>query len=53
MHLQNFLNQRLENGAASKTASVDLKTLGTALNSAEALMLILKNPPRLFMTGRP
>jgi site-specific recombinase XerD len=43
-HIQNFLDNRLRDGAAPKTAIVDIKTLGTAFNRAEALMLILKNP---------
>jgi site-specific recombinase XerD len=43
-HVQNFLDKRLENGAAPKTVIVDIKTLSTAFNYAEARMLILKNP---------
>lgn len=43
-HIENFLNQRIENGAAPKTVIVDIKTLSTAFNRAEAQMLILKNP---------
>lgn len=34
-HIDLFLNRRLDNGAAPKTAIVDVKTLGAALNRAE------------------
>ena len=44
LHIQHFLDKRLENGAAPKTVIVDIKTLGTAFNYAEVRMLILKNP---------
>ncbi|MGN6641810.1 MAG: tyrosine-type recombinase/integrase, partial [Verrucomicrobiota bacterium] len=43
-HIQEFAQARRENGAAPKTVIVDIKTLSTAFNRAEALMLILKNP---------
>jgi len=45
-HIQNFMDERIRAGAAPKTAIVDIKTLSTALNHAEALMLILKNPAK-------
>ena len=42
--IEDFLNRRLEKGAAPKTAIVDLKTLNTAFRRAEAYGVILKNP---------
>jgi integrase len=43
-HIDGFLTHRLQNGAAPKTAIVDIKTLSTALNRAERQGIILKNP---------
>jgi integrase len=43
-HIENFLNYRLTNGAAPKTAIVDIKTLSTAFNRADRKGIILKNP---------
>jgi integrase len=43
-HIENFLNDRLKDGVASKTASVDIKTLNAAFNRAERYSVILKNP---------
>jgi integrase len=43
-HIENFLNHRLANGAAPKTAIVDIKTLSTAFNRADRKGIILKNP---------
>jgi len=43
-HVELFLNTRLDNGAAPKTAIVDIKTLGSALRRAERYGLIDKNP---------
>ena len=42
--VENFLTGRLNSGAASKTAVIDLKTLNTAFRRAEAYGTILKNP---------
>lgn len=42
--IEDFLNRRLKEGAAPKTAIVDLKTLNTAFRRAEAYGTILKNP---------
>ena len=42
--IEQFLNDRLNSGAAPKTAIVDLKTLNTAFRRAEAYGMILKNP---------
>ena len=43
-HIESFLNARLKDGVASKTASVDIKTLNAAFNRAERYSVILKNP---------
>ncbi|MHB8519208.1 MAG: tyrosine-type recombinase/integrase [Limisphaerales bacterium] len=43
-HVEEFLNSRLNEGVAPKTAIVDLKTLNTAFRRAEAYGTILKNP---------
>ena len=43
-HIDIFLNRRLDKGAAPKTAIVDVKTLGAALNRAEHYGYIDKNP---------
>jgi len=43
-HIESFLNARIKSGVASKTASVDLKTLNTAFDRAERYSVILKNP---------
>jgi len=42
--IESFLNSRLNNGAAPKTAIVDIKTLNSAFRRAEAYGVILKNP---------
>jgi integrase len=43
-HIESFLNARLKDGVASKTVSVDIKTLSAAFNRAERYSVILKNP---------
>ena len=43
-HIDGFLNARLKDGVAPKTASVDIKTLNVAFNRAERYSVILKNP---------
>ena len=43
-HVEFFLNTRLDSGVAPKTAIVDIKTLGSALRSAEINGFIDKNP---------
>lgn len=43
-HIEGFLNARLKDGVASKTAGVDIKTLSAAFNRAERYSVILKNP---------
>jgi integrase len=43
-HIESFLNARLKDGVASKTASVDIKTLNVAFHRAERYSVILKNP---------
>lgn len=43
-HIENFLNARLKDGVASKTVSVDIKTLNAAFHRAERYSVILKNP---------
>jgi integrase len=42
--IEDFLNKRLKDGAAPKTAIVDLKTLSSAFRRAEAYGTIFKNP---------
>ena len=43
-HIEDFLNARMADGVASKTAVVDIKTLNVAFNRAERYAVILKNP---------
>lgn len=43
-HIESFLNARLKDNVAPKTASVDIKTLNAAFNRAERYSVILKNP---------
>ena len=43
-HIESFLDARLAEGVAPKTAIVDVKTLRSAFNRAERLGIILKNP---------
>ena len=43
-HIESFLNARLKDGVAPKTADVDIKTLNVAFNRAERYSVILKNP---------
>ena len=43
-HIEDFLNVRLKDGVASKTAVVDIKTLNVAFHRAERYSTILKNP---------
>ncbi|MGV3772107.1 MAG: tyrosine-type recombinase/integrase [Verrucomicrobiales bacterium] len=43
-HIEQFLGNRLDDGAAPKTAIVDIKTLGSALRRAENFGFIDKNP---------
>ena len=43
-HIEGFLNARLKDGVAPKTAVVDIKTLNVAFNRAERYSVILKNP---------
>ncbi len=43
-HIEDFLNSRLKDGVAPKTAVVDIKTLNVALHRAERYSVILKNP---------
>lgn len=43
-HIEDFLNARLKDGVASKTAVVDIKTLNVAFHRAERYAVILKNP---------
>ncbi len=43
-NIEDFVNKRLKDGSAPKTANVDLKTLKTAFRRAEAYGIILKNP---------
>ena len=43
-HIEMFLDRRLEDGVAPKTAIVDVKTLNVALNRAERYGYIDKNP---------
>jgi len=43
-HIDGFLSERLKEGVAPKTATVDIKTLSCAFNRAERFGLILKNP---------
>lgn len=43
-HIESFLDARLRQGVAPKTAIVDVKTLRSAFNRAERLGVILKNP---------
>lgn len=43
-HIEAFLSERLGEGVAPKTASVDVKTLNAAFNRAERYAVILKNP---------
>lgn len=43
-HIESFLDARLKQGVAPKTAIVDVKTLRGAFNRAERLGTILKNP---------
>ena len=44
LHIESFLNARLKDKVAPKTASVDIKTLNAAFNRAERYSVILKNP---------
>lgn len=43
-HIESFLDARLAEGVAPKTAIVDVKTLRSAFNRAEQRGIILKNP---------
>lgn len=43
-HIEGFLDARLKDGVAPKTASIDIKTLNVAFNRAERYSVILKNP---------
>jgi integrase len=43
-HIETFLNARIKDGVAPKTAVVDIKTLNVAFNRAERYAVILKNP---------
>lgn len=43
-HIESFLDARLKQGVAPKTAIVDVKTLRSAFNRAERLGIIVKNP---------
>ncbi len=43
-NIEAFLNARIDQGVAPKTASIDLKTLSTAFQRAERYGMILKNP---------
>lgn len=43
-HIESFLNARLSEKVAPKTAAVDIKTLNVAFHRAEKYSVILKNP---------